>query len=442
MDMSLLSKTENKIWDIPKINLTDDSIVSYEFDTIYDDSHGTGTLQNTRQFSMSTNNEDRLYVPSQGYLLLTLKLRKTDNTEYRWVKQNAVPERGTAGQPGYHAAIAEINIDNITLCNNGFNIFEEARYYIDDNEVEMIDHLGIATLINNLINQSSENDLQSIKHSRLWFLKEDEIKTYLINCKGDIQLQLPLREIFPFCKTFDHIFRGSKHRITLRLKDSNALIKRNATVPEGKVFIEKMVLKIPHVEPSLEMMVKLESLFAKSSSFTLTWPAVNTYRIQPDLNQKVVRQSISSSIHKPTDIFIACQSLANTNSQTTNDMEFIQNNIEEVFVEVNNKRFPDRPIENNADLYSGSIEVFNRFLKSCKNETGISYIQFKSHYPIYHIDVSKHKAEIYDTSTFPDIVVNLKLKNNPTNAYLLWVIVYNEREATLNISDKKMRIIK
>ena len=66
----------------------------------------------------------------------------------------------------------------------------------------------------------------------------------------------------------------------------------------------------------------------------------------------------------------------------------------------------------------------------------------ESKYPLYYIDVSKHKAEIYDKSTFPDIIVNMKFNQNPANAYLLWVVVFNEREATLNVSDKKMKIIK
>jgi hypothetical protein len=56
--------------------------------------------------------------------------------------------------------------------------------------------------------------------------------------------------------------------------------------------------------------------------------------------------------------------------------------------------------------------------------------------------VSHHKPELYENAQFPNIVVNLKFRAVPTHDYLVWVIIYNQRDATLNLENKKMRVIR
>ena len=64
------------------------------------------------------------------------------------------------------------------------------------------------------------------------------------------------------------------------------------------------------------------------------------------------------------------------------------------------------------------------------------------HYSIYHIDVSKHKPELYENSSFPNLVVNARFAAAPAEDYVMWVIVLNEREATLNLDNKQMKLIR
>ena len=61
-------------------------------------------------------------------------------------------DRAAVGQNPAAAA------EGVSLSANGFNIFEEARYHIDDKEIERTDHLGIATLINNIIKYTSKEN--------------------------------------------------------------------------------------------------------------------------------------------------------------------------------------------------------------------------------------------------------------------------------------------
>jgi hypothetical protein len=70
---------------------------------------------------------------------------------------------------------------------------------------------------------------------------------------------------------------------------------------------------IPHTEPSLGTMARLETQFAKDSSFNLSWTGLNVYKNQPARNTEV-RNALSSTIHKPQKIFVALQNLNRTTS--------------------------------------------------------------------------------------------------------------------------------
>ena len=141
---TFLQETESPIWEFPSIAAKDTSIVKYDYTKVYEDSHGAGTLENSDHYSFTTNNEDLWLLPSESYLNLTIRLRNEDGNQYVWQDRAAV------------GATAAAAAEDVSLSDNGFNIFEEVRYYIDDEEIERIDHLGITTLVNNILKYTSE----------------------------------------------------------------------------------------------------------------------------------------------------------------------------------------------------------------------------------------------------------------------------------------------
>ena len=307
---TFLQETESPIWEFPSIAAKDPSIVKYDYTKVYEDSHGAGTLENLDHYYFTTNNEDLWLLPSESYLSLTFRLRNQDGNQYVW------QDRAAVGQNP--AAVAE----DVSLSDNGFNIFEEARYYIDDKEIERIDHLGIATLANNIIKYTSEEKLNAVKHTQLCFLnKDDDRRTFVRNCSGTLNLLLPLNHIFPFCDQVDHIFRGVKQRITFTLNKPERLVQKANAVANGQVAITKCVWMMPYAEPSLSTMAKLETQLAKDSSHNLSWSALNVYRNQPPKNLEV-RLSLSSTTHKPERVFVALQYLNRNTSQNHSSMQF------------------------------------------------------------------------------------------------------------------------
>lgn len=425
----LLSLAESQVWDFPKILDHDDSIVKYDTTTIYEEHHGMGTLENADKFHFMTKNEDRWLLPSESYLLVQCRLRKTDGTQYAWQNVAAV------------GAVAAVVADDVTINDNGFNLFEKAKYYIDDQNIESIDYLGVSTFVDNILTYTDDMKEKNVKHSQLWFRNDDiDRRTYVRDCQGTINLLLPLNRIFTFCKHSNHVFRGVKHRLEFSLNDSMKTVLRANAVDAGKVQVMKMRWIMPYVEPSIEMMAKLEQQLAAQSTFRLMWPAMSVFRHQPALTQEI-RTDLNATVHKPTKIFILTQHLNRTNNQEHDSLEFDHMNLTECFVEVNGVKFPESPIKtdfNNRETQ----EAYNNLIKMSDGRVScINAEMFRGLYPIMAIDVSQHQPELYASTTFPNIVINMKYANIPAEDYVLWVVVYNEREAKLSLDQKKMRII-
>jgi hypothetical protein len=82
------------------------------------------------------------------------------------------------------------------------------------------------------------------------------------------------------------------------------------------------------------------------------------------------------------------------------------------------------------------------FLQASDYKSKIDFETFRTSYPLFHIDVSHHKPELYENIQFPNIGLNLKFREVPAHDYLVWVIIYNQRDATLNLENKKIRVIR
>ena len=122
-------------------------------------------------------------------------------------------------------------------------------------------------------------------------------------------------------------------------------------------------------------------------------------------------------------------------------MLFDNMNMEGCNVEINSVQFPDKELKNNFTTRE-VMELYDRFLQASNYKSKIDFETFRTSYPLFHIDVSHHKPELYENTQFPNIVVNLKFRAVPAHDYLVWVIIYNQRDGTLNLENKKMRIIR
>jgi hypothetical protein len=432
----MIDTVENNVWKFPQLFEKDESVEKYDFQTIYESTQGTGDLSTSTKFVYSTNDEDKWYIPSQSYLQVEGKL-----------------------QPAAGGDFAADSL--VAITNNGYNIFDEARYYIEGAELEQLNYVGIATLVDGI--RSYDPAATAVLEDE-WFIpdthdgsatvpgitanaltlgnegfaKRNQIRK---TQDGKVFMLLPLNKMFTFCKNIQHVFRGVKHRIMLTLNDSSKIVFRGAAPStDGKFTISKMRWVIPYVEPSLILSERLERQLAKNSSFQLHWEAISVHHeVFP--KHTTLRFTLASTVHRPTNLFIGLQRSDRSTSQTLNSMQFDHFNVESVSVRINGNRFPEEPQRCDFSAHDYS-EVYNRFVSGCKNNvTFVGKDLYKAVYPIYHVDVSNHPRKIYDASTFPTIAIEITFRTVPTHNPEVFVVIYNEREATLAIDQKKMRVI-
>src|SRR5205085_9730356 len=58
--------------------------------------------------------------------------------------------------------------DYATLSNNGFNLFQRAKYFVEDKEIEDIENVGIATTVLNLV-EFSDDYARSAAQNMWWY---------------------------------------------------------------------------------------------------------------------------------------------------------------------------------------------------------------------------------------------------------------------------------
>ena len=422
-----------QVWDFVTFSDTNRDIKDLEKLTYYDDSHGHGDLSDARDLSFTTKDKEVWLLPSESYLDIDIKIERAVRT--------APAVAGEVGEIEYNWAA---DAAPVTMADNGCNMFDQSKYYIEDQEIEKVDHTGIATLVDGIL-KLNEQDIIKSKHKELWFLSnaagDAARKTYLVNCAGHLKLEIPLKRLFTFCENTKHAFRGVQHRITFSLQHvNNILLKTADASPAGKAKITKVQWVIPKLEPSLQRQAEVESTLASGTSIDMQWPGLTVYKSQPPKQQNV-RIQLASTIHRPNKILVGLQRASRTGAYSTqSSMVFDHLNLEECNVSINSKLFPNlRPLTANFARESGAIELYNNFIHACSNSTpAIDYETFKEHYPLWYFDVSNRADEIYDTSNYPQITINLKFQRAPTNDYYAYVIIYNEKSGKLSFIEQKM----
>ena len=424
------------VWDFVTLIQKDKSISDLELLTLNEESHGAGTLEDARRFSFTTKDREIWHLISKSYLMFSIRIKKQE------AAVNVGAAEGAAATDEYDWGNNAHNDASVQLTDNGCNIFDQCRYYIEDREIEHVDHTGVATLIDGLLTLNKMDEKRAIKHSQLWFLNEQPARTtYVKSCAGRVDLLIPLSRFFRFAKHCQHVFRGVQHRLIFTLQDPNALLmKMGNNTPLGKVYIENAVWVIPKITPSLEKQAEVESTLATSPKISMSWPAVSVFREQPP-KQREIRVQLASTVHRPQRILIGLQKISRRQNQSqTSPMEFDNMGAEECQVLANSKRFPGlREIKADFSRVGGAHELYLRFLEACQDgHCTIDYETFVTKYPLWHIDISHHADELFDTSTFPQLSIGMRFREAPVDDFFIYIIVINEREATLDINEKKM----
>lgn len=471
------------VWEFPSINTVDRSMSSNENVSVLEDSHGHGDLSSANRLQFTTKDRDVWLWPSQSYLKLQVEITPEDGSNYTWANatqksaQDGIDRRYVkeamlkvhAADPNNptpdeaskvktivsaicpslqdkHRSIAEtVSHHDVSLTDNATALFSTVRYYVEDKEIERLDHVNIGTLVDGLLQQNKSEEDNVIRHSQLWFLNDDhERKAYIHECDGKLSLTIPLSRLFTFAKFVTHAFRGTTHRIALDLDTATNLIIKGATTKAAKIKVKKAEWIIPKVAPSMAKAAEMElALASNATDIRLQWPMTTVYREQSPQANKDVRIQIQANIHRPIRVLIGFQYVDRYAQNEMSKSIFDQLNVEEVAIMLNSKRFPsERRLTADFTQLGGALELYNKFLQACQggDHCAIDYETFRDSFPLWHVPLTARDEEIYDTSSFPLISVLVKFRTAPTKPYYTYVILQNERTGQLNIIDKKMSI--
>jgi hypothetical protein len=378
--------------------------------------------------------------------------------------------------------------DNTTLQNNGFNLFFEAKYLVEDKEVEYVRHLGISTLICNLCDLSRDFS-KSVANDWFWYqdtadtteinpliydaadktvkMKEKDaaIDSVLNKIKNNpnynkgyakrseqtelskyVQILLPLNRIFGFCRTIRKVFRGGRHQIILTpsAEEDRIFTSENN---KYKFEINQMKWLLPKIKLSLSALVVIEATLSRNEKLKYVFETVSTYK-SAAINEQEGSWLVISADKKPTHVFIGFQYTDRTRNFKKNSMVFDHVDLEHIEVDINNNQlFPKNKLHTDYSTISpGWVEARFKFAEASNKtqdlDTGhlVTYKDFKNLYPVYHIDVSHHDENLYENTGNSKIKINFRLRNPPTKQFYIYAAIIFEKHIQINFIDKKIYI--
>ena len=453
--MEVVNEVVAPYWQIFEKPIVDDSTTKYEFKEIRETNVNVSKLDN---FEFTIKDLESWILPSDSYLHAKIKIPREDGKN-----MDAV--------------------DKATLTNNGFNLFKNAEYIINGKTIESIDYVGISTTVKNLL-EFSDDYSRSAATNMFWykdktqtndsFTEESEFVSTSTTAKAGesptiktkkndkfnsgllkrynktkeshvVSMYLPLSRLFGFCQDINRVFRGVTHKIALKRNSNNNMIIKKGS-QNFKVDIMYLSWILPVLNPSLFIRNELEGKLVKKSSFELRWEACNTYK-SDNRNDKELTWRVVSERCNTTKIVVVLQKTEKNSNALQNNMVFDHMNIEKIEVRVNGYKYPQEELKcdfsNDNEDYSNA---YQRFLhlgykhRNVDSGTIVSYNDFKTVYPLFCFDVSKHEPNIYASGSNVDIEIKLLLDQEPADSYNIYCVIFSERKANMDVIDHKLYV--
>ena len=413
---------------------TDESIEKYEYHE-YTPVTGTNNLSYGNEIRLVVETQDLFLHPSESYLIVEGSLLQKDGNRYK-------------------------EEDQIALVNNGImHLFEYIKYELSGQEIERVNNVGQATTMLGLLKYSTDFS-QSQGMNQCW-MKEilgDKIlygmkyrKDYLLDSepKGSFSFKIPLKHIFGFCEDYNKIVYGFKHQLTLyRKSNDNDAIERDGTKStEGKIHLDKISWFIPHILPNDSEKLKLYKIIENKKKLNIAYRMRQCDTISVSQSTQFDwRLSVKSSPEKPRYIIIGFQT-DKKNKQTKSPSTFDHNNLKNIYVTLNSRRYPDVDYNISFDknhisrIYGEAVEFRNKYygLDELMSNLNIMPHEFKENYPLFVFDVSKQSERLKNTTI--DVLVKAQFeKNVPANTEAFAVVI-SDKTLIFQSDGNKMSVI-
>jgi len=423
--------------------VNDDSVESYQY-TEKDTDQGSANLNNQTELTITFQNEDAWFFPSDSYLRIE----------------------------GVFKTAADANVANnaaIAFANNGLMyLFSNAKYFLGTQQIEYFENPGIATTIHNYLTKSREYMGSN------WFWIPDretaaanvnntawKTRNLLVNPQADggawnFSATLPLSAIFSFCNDYRKVIYGMKHKIALtRTNSVKALIRINAVVAASGIYpalaaiandavVIFTVLKwvMPVVRPSLANEQELLQVIRDKEAVSLAF-------LNKRLESTVVAQAatfdwklqLAGGIERPRFIVAAFQTGRGGN-QTVNNASFDSDglNVIDAYVTLNSTRYPQTDVSTSkyTRWYREYLRFYNRYNNDDKTDACLSYLDFLKVAPLYVFDVSNQPEKVKNTTI--DVTLKVRFAAAAPADTIAYALTYFDSMYTLTGDNNKQII--
>ena len=350
----------------------------------------------------------------------------------------------------------------VSLTNNAMMyLFKDIRYELSGNEIEKITNLGQATTMLGLLkypddfskskglNQAWSKDTlrEATAQNTGWNVKRKYIINDDVVPKGSFSFKIPLKHIFGFCEDYDKVVYGFKHTIILTRNDDNDAIFRDGGVDAGKITMSKVSWFMPDVIPADKDKMELYKIIERKEKIPVGYRMIQSTNTSiPQTNSFSWRFSVKSSPEVPHFIIVGFQT-DRTGEQDRNPSIFDNLDIRNIYVMLNNKRYPEFdynlsfPANQFSRAYGDAANFKTKFfnMNELVSNPNITPSDYKTLFPLFLFDVSKHSEKLKYSTT--DIQVKMEFNDQVPLGTEAYAVIISDRLINVQSDGNKFSVV-
>ena len=462
--LTMTTEAGSEIWDVTNPpQYKDLSTAELEYQEIKEAHNDVSTLS---KYQLMTTDKESWYLPSTLMLDIRFKLYKTGTTKF-------------------------LATEIASLCSDAFSLFNSLELRFNNNQIASVDRPGHLHFAKSLV-EYSKNYADSVASNQWFYLDtvsdgvNDEINTpkalatsavnvgspivpfvYTVDGADDVasiinnpnynegmrarvrrngeelQVMLPLREIFPILDQMDRAIRGTRIEVVgHKFKDEEQVMFGDKVVltTASSVSINSISMWLARVKPSLAIQATVEQALVSNKKVNYTYSHCEMYLKENFSNVGgSQRYRVTTELAQPTHAIVFFQLSSRSTTLGLNPLQFDRVNIDSIHMRLNGKQYPEEEYSALMTLggsHTGRVvhDIFRLGSKHGAVDGGslIDVKQWQDVHPFYVFDLSAQEPSALKNATVKDIEVRWTHSATPAAMYDVGVVMFSDREISID----------
>ena len=157
---------------------------------------------------------------------------------------------------------------------------------------------------------------------------------------------IPLKNMFLFCRSYDKVSRGLRHKLVLNRNDDNIMLFRDPNTPgaaDRLVVLSYISCWIPRLKPNLETLKMLEGKLASNELYTVNFTDLTVWQLNTLQTGNASQSAIllATTTKKPIRMWVVFQRKERVDpGQTVNRRVFDNLNTTNIQCRLNGRQYP------------------------------------------------------------------------------------------------------